>query len=516
MLVSRPAFLLWLLVAALAGLWLIPAATAWHLAPDLGHAWAVPVLMAYLWWERWGERPMLDDRAGTARRARVVLLTTLGALGLLELPLRLLLTPFPLWPMLLATFTLLFAGVALAGAGLLGGAAAVRWVGGPLILLLSALPIPSLAETEFILPLRGIMASLTAEISNLLGYPALAMGTSLRLGHGWVGVDEACGGIRSLQACVMIGLFFGEWYRFRWGRRLVLLLAAIGCALLGNFARVLTLSLLAHSGLDTLEQAHDPAGWIAMGFSLVLTGWLACRWAGYRWPERKPPAAPAPASVSAPFRAVYFVSAIVGLLTLNELATRIWFHQGEQRRAVVPRWTAQFPVGDQSYQPQPLAQTARAILQPDHYLAGRWRVAEGIYASAYYIEWRHGQLARSIPFLHNPTVCLPYAGCELLETLPLLQVPTQSGTVPFHAYRFRQFGQDILVAFTIWDTSGGQPLRSTFATNSWAEWWHLQWKEVQEAHEHQPAQLLSITIPFAKGAEQMASRQLSSIIAPTD
>ena len=37
------------------------------------------------------------------------------------------------------------------------------------------------------------------------------MGTSVRLGNGWVGVDDACGGIRSLQACVMIGLFFGEW-----------------------------------------------------------------------------------------------------------------------------------------------------------------------------------------------------------------------------------------------------------------------------------------------------------------
>lgn len=507
---------LFFLAAALAVLWLIPVSTAWRLAPDLGHAWAVPLLIAYLWWERWAERPAAISRLGPGSPPyRWLLAATALAVAVIGLPLRLLLTPFPLWPGLLAAFTVLFAAVAVGAAWAFAGRAGLRWVGGPLILVLSALPVPSAMENAIVQPLRVGMATLAAEISNLVGQPALALGTSVRLGGGWVGIDEACGGIRSLQACVMIGLFFGEWYRFGWRRRLVLLVAAIVSALLGNFLRVLVLSLLANAGPEAMSRAHDPAGWLAMGLSLVLTGWLACRWSGYRWPERQLlGSATRPALLATTRPLIAFLTVTLALLAVNEIATRVWFARGLRERQHVQAWSATLPTHDPSFQAQPLAEAAAEMLRPDLYAAGRWRAGPDTFVSAYYIEWRRGQVARSVPFLHNPTVCLPLAGCELVGDQPPIEISVSAATLPFKAYKFRRSGQEMLVAFTIWDTARGQPLVRDDQLGSWQNLWRPQWTEVREAREHQPAQLLTVTVPWSEGARDLAQETISRLVQP--
>ncbi|HXC63712.1 MAG TPA: exosortase/archaeosortase family protein, partial [bacterium] len=217
-----------------AALLAVPLSRAWKIAPDLGHGWAAPLLVAYLWWERWAERPAL--RPGRISPLGWALAGTAVAVAL---PLRLLLTPFPLWPALVWAYALLLVGLALGAAALLAGRPGAKWLGGPLIVLAAALPWGTQLEQHIIYPLREGMASITAETCNLIGRPAIAAGTSLRLGGGWVGVDEACGGIRSLEASVMLALFFGEWLRFSWRRRAALVGLGVLAALLGNFFRIL-------------------------------------------------------------------------------------------------------------------------------------------------------------------------------------------------------------------------------------------------------------------------------------
>lgn len=492
--------------------WLAPLSATWRSAPDLGHAWAVPVLMAYLWWERWSERPRIASSTPLGAAWWIVAL----ALALAHLPLRLLLTPFPLWPVLLVVYTLLLAGTALTIAWLTGGRAGLRWLAGPLILLVSALPMPSRIESAVIIPLRELWAWLAAEISNLLGHPALAFGTSVRIGNGWVGVDEACGGIRSLQACVMIGLFFGEWFRFSLARRAALVAAGIAAALLGNFGRVLYLSLQATAGAGAVERSHDAAGWLSMGASLLITGCLACHWNGYRFPEPRsavPAVTLAPGANPAISRRWKWAAFVAALLLLNEAATRTWFLLGARAVAALPQWTAVLPEEHWSFRSSSLPEVAREILQPDVFRAGSWRGDNATRVSVYYIEWNRGQLARSLPFLHNPTVCLPLAGCELVSTLGVVGVAWSGGEIPFHTYKFRQSGEEILVAFTIWDPSRGRPLvRQDFL--SWADWWRAQWSEVREARQHQPAQLFTVTLPWSDTPTIAVQNALQPLLRP--
>ncbi len=478
--------MIWLSVATFAACWLMPLQVTWATSSDLGHSWAVPLLIAYLWWERWDERPQGVARAPLGWWCWVLL----GAFAVALLFFRLLLTPFPLWPMLLLAYTATLVVAALAVAWMAAGWSGVRWVGAPLILLLSALPAPSIVETSLIVPLRSAMAAAAAELSNWLGHPAIAVGTSVQLATGWVGIDEACGGIRSLQACFMIGLFFGEWFRFSWTRRSLLVLAAIGAALLGNFSRVLFLSLRVNAGADAAESIHDLAGWIAMGASLLLTGWLACRWAGYRWPQQLS-VKRQPVATRQPW---IWAATLAGLLLVNEAAVRWWFSQGEAQRSHVPQWTAQLPTEHWSFREQPLGKAAREMLRPDHFVAGRWQHSRDEISAAYYIEWRRGQVARFVPFLHNPTVCMPLSGCELMATLDPLAVPWDGLEIPFYVYRFRRAGEEMIVAYTLWDPTRGQPLNPTKPTETWLDWWRHQWREVVEHRQHQPAQMLAVSI----------------------
>jgi exosortase len=433
-------------------------------------------------------------------------------LGAAMLPRRLLLTPFPVWPQLLLLFSLVWAGAVVAGSWMLAGKAGARWIAGPLILLVTTLPVPGVLESSIILPLRAAMASLAADISNLLGHPALASGTSIQLAQSWVGIDEACGGIRSLQACIMIGLFFGEWYRFSWAKRVVLLGAAVLSAVSGNFGRVLFLALRATGGAQSVEAAHDAAGWLAMGASVALTGFLAWRWAGYRSPAQRS-IARTPVTNSAGWQ---WLAAVAALFLAGELATRGWYAHGEAKLPKVARWSVQLPTTLPTFRAESLPGYAREVLRPDLYVAGAWKAPSYGSASAYYIEWRQGQAARSAPFDNNPTICLPLSGCELLETLPPLVVPWAGGELPFRAFKFRRAGQDSLVAFIIWDPARGRPVTQEQVAHSWREWWALQWIEVREARQNQPAQLLTVAIPWSENAGADAGNLLSEIIASGD
>lgn len=504
---AAPDYFRWIVAGAIAFAFLSPLAAAWSTAPDLGHGWLTPVFLAYLWWERWTELP-------SARPAPAGLgWWTLGlaALALALLPVRLLLTPYPFWPTAVAVFVGSIAAATIALAWLFAGRAGVRWFGWPLLLLIGAIPWPSAVETVAILPLREQMAQLAAEISNLLGRPALAAGTSIQLGSGWVGIDEACGGIRSLQACVLIGLFFGEWFRLDLPRRGLLVLASAGAAIGGNFARVLFLAF--RDSADAITRAHDIAGWTALLFSMLATGVLAWFWAGRRLPLA--PAMPAGAATSSPRSPVWNVAAVfAALLLANETATRVWFATRHANQNHDTQWTASFPTGLQTYQAEKLSDVARELLRPDSFASGRWRTAADESVAAYYIEWNKGQVARAIPFLHNPTVCLPMSGCELVDAQPDIDLPLGALTLPFQTYRFRRLDREMLVAFTVWDPTTQAPLKQPDEASGWGSWLGGRFADVIEGKQHQPAQMLAVAVPWTDTADRELRWLLGKIVTP--
>jgi hypothetical protein len=258
-----------------------------------------------------------------------------------------------------------------------------------------------------------------------------------------------------------------------------------------------------------LNAAHDLAGWIALATSLGLTGLVASKM------RRIVVAGSNSAGVSvvrrgAPEGALMWTASLVAMLAVVEAGSRWWFWRGTvPQAATVAQWTVRFPDRSADFRSAPLSDAAREMLRPDFFAAGEWEGEHQRRTSAYYIEWQRGQAAHSIPFLHNPTVCLPMSGCELVGPLGVIAVHWAGGEIPFRAYTFRRSGEDFAVGFAIWDPSHGRSLENDSV--GWKGWVTARLQHVVEARADQPAQLLSVAL-WGEHPENELSKAIGSLI----
>ena len=151
----------------------------------------IPLLSVYFICDRWRDRP----RPQPARKVQMRILWASALVVLLLVPwVRLLLQPFPGWPLAEWTYALLLACLALALIAAHEGLHCARHLAWPIVPVFAALPWPAMIGTGLMGRLRVLMASGLAELVSLAGQPAIATGTVIQTGRGLVGIEEACGG----------------------------------------------------------------------------------------------------------------------------------------------------------------------------------------------------------------------------------------------------------------------------------------------------------------------------------
>ncbi|MEI8287865.1 MAG: archaeosortase/exosortase family protein [Verrucomicrobiota bacterium] len=156
----------------------------------------------------------------------------------------------------------------------------------PLLFFLVSVPWPTVFEGPLIQLLTRMDVSAACDLAGCLGIPAIPHGNVIELVSGVVGIDEACSGIRSFQATLMISLFLGEFYRISLIRRLFLCLAGFALAILLNLARQTVLIwVAAHKGVPAIAKWHDPTGVV------ILLGCFFALWGVGVWLARKKPEA---------------------------------------------------------------------------------------------------------------------------------------------------------------------------------------------------------------------------------
>jgi exosortase/archaeosortase family protein len=131
----------------------------------------------------------------------------------------------------------------------------------PVCFFLVAVPWPTGLETFITQSLMRLNTATTIEMLGLFGIPAVQHANVIEVATGVVGINEACSGIRSLQATLMLSLFFGEVYALSTVRRVFCVLAGFGLAFLFNVGRTLLLTWVASAkGVGAVASWHDPAG----------------------------------------------------------------------------------------------------------------------------------------------------------------------------------------------------------------------------------------------------------------
>src|SRR5256714_1870004 len=125
------------------------------------------------------------------------------------------------------------------------------------------------------------VAYVAVEIAGWFGVGAYQLGNVIQLRNGFVGVDEACSGVKTLQAGIMVALVLGEFLQLRWNKRIALLVVGCGWVFVCNVFRATVLVFVAaNSGLEALGRWHDWIGTAALLCGMAGMLGLAWLWKG--------------------------------------------------------------------------------------------------------------------------------------------------------------------------------------------------------------------------------------------
>jgi len=489
----------------------------WSVYEQYNYGWAVPFLCVFLLWRRIQEshhRPLTtDQRLPTTKTPSPILYILFALCALLYAPTRFFheansiwrLTSW-LWATEVVGLTLIFIHLSLRAfplrhvrgesdatlAHLMGEGLGVRASGEvsspsslsefqrfrfsdfvfPLCFFLVAVPWPSGAESFLVQMLTRLNVSTTVEVLGWFGVPALQHGNVIEVATGVVGIDEACSGIRSFQATLMISLFFGEFYRLNMARRAVCVLAGFALSFLFNMARTSLLTwVAAKKGVGAIAGWHDPAG-VTILVACFLTLWLAAVWLARRKGQKVECSAldsrQSTASASSTPNAQLSTARRLAIVLLAwfvvvEAGTQLWFRLHENSAASREEWSVSVDGTNPRLTKVEISADIRAVLRADTYVEAKWHDDAGISWQLDYFRWLpahslNKRVAVQFAKMHSPELCLPSVGMTLKSDLGVISVPVGDMQFAFRQYVFLADGQPIHVFFGIYEDSSGSAI----------------------------------------------------------
>lgn len=242
--------LIGVLVAALYYRVLGKLVTDWWRLPDFSHGFLVPPFAGYLIWVK--RKAIRETRisptwSGVAVIALGLVVLLLGEYG--------------------AQLVLDRISIIIVAGGLIlsfGGWQLNRELRFVLLVLLLAIPIPSIIFNQITLPLQFIASKAASAVLPLFGVPVLREGNILQIPSMQLEVAEACSGIRSLMSLFTMSIFYGYFFEKSVLRRILLALFSIPIAIAANAVRIV--------GTGLCVQYWDPDK--AMGFFHEFSGWV--------------------------------------------------------------------------------------------------------------------------------------------------------------------------------------------------------------------------------------------------
>jgi exosortase len=415
----------------------------WATNPQYSFGWFGPVLCAYLFFIRWFSRPPTGPASSLSAK------WVFWIAAITFLPTWLVEQANPDWRTISWLLTFEIVLLSLCAVYFLGGKPWLRHFAFSICFIFAVVPWPSAAEMFITQGLMNAAASVTVATLNLFNIPALQYGNVIELKTGLLGIDEACSGIRSLQATLMVSLFLGELYRPAWQRRLVLVLSGILIAFLCNVGRTFLLSwVAAENGVESLSIWHDSAGFAILGICFLVLWGLAHRLSGA--PRRLQPAS---LSDPTPFPRRLAVGLGAWLL-FTVVGTEVWYRAHET--GVTRQWSFKWPVMKDHF-------SNVVITAPlgDERRGASWIDGDGSSWIAYFFKWAAGPpRSRILARMHRPEICLPSAGYKLRIDRGTITIQAKELIIPFHALDFDYDGRQVYVFYCLWQDrrkAGEQP-----------------------------------------------------------
>ncbi len=319
--------------AVFSGLWCLlikHLSLYWAANPQYSFGWFGPVICAYLLFIRWITRPPIE----LASAKRAVWLFWMAGFALL--PTWLVEQPNPDWRLISWLLSLEVVVLSLCAIYFVGGRSWFRHFAFSICFILTTVPWPTSAEVFVSQSLMQVATSVTVGSLHLFNIQALQHGNVIELKTGLLCIDEACSGVRSLQATIMVSLFLGELYRATWQRRVILALSGVLIAFLCNVGRTFLLcSVAAKNGIASMSKWHDPAGFIILGICFFAL-WGLARFLSGTLPRLQSSKGSAPM----PFPPRKAIGLAMWLL-FTVLGTEVWYRTHETGETL--HWSFEWP-----------------------------------------------------------------------------------------------------------------------------------------------------------------------------
>jgi len=241
-----------ILVALIAVLYtsvLVDLAHDWWTEPSFSQGLLIPPLALYVAWMRRNltlSQPVAPGNRGLWMIGFSCLVFLLGKLS----------AEFFLPRM---SFVLLLAGLTWT----FWGYERLRTLAFPLVLMATMVPLPSIFYNAIAAPLQLFASDVSTSLAQLLGIAVYRDGNVIHLANISLGVEEACSGLNSLSALMVVSLLIGFLICPRMSVRVLLFVLSIPLSIAVNILRV--------TGTAIIADYHEE---FALGFYHSFTGWL--------------------------------------------------------------------------------------------------------------------------------------------------------------------------------------------------------------------------------------------------
>lgn len=378
----------------------------WTTNEDYSYAFLIPIISAYLIWERRQEirrAPVSPNWFGGILFFLLIMVSAYGILGSSPSAVR------PAIPLIILAIVLFCFGKDILKIMVL-----------PLSLLIFMIPLPTMYGALVGVHLKRISTLLGELILRMTGITVFVEGNVIDLGVTQLQVVDACSGLRYILPLLCLGVIFAYFFeKVRW-RQIVLVVSTIPIAIITNGIRIGATGILAERYGSDVAQGffHGFSGWLIFMFAfalLFLLHFIMRAMLGKGGQSEKSRSDTQPLSTHKKDRPNTLPVAIV---TLFLVAMALISYRVKAFPPInLKTGLSAFPLSIASWQgrPEPIDPEMIKASGAEDAFNSVYQNSENEIVSLY-IGYRSSPFGESENFFHSPNVCLPSSGWKTLDT----------------------------------------------------------------------------------------------------